>query len=90
MSLNAVNADLPVLGLETPDNSTVVVKLAFPDSSILSILAWGWILNIVPVEAEDKFDTRQEMRGSGPWLLSEYQPSQGLGLPAQPELVHGG
>src|SRR4029079_8285069 len=64
--LNSVSKDLPVLGLTTPDASTIVVRLAFPDSAILSMLAWGWFLNILPVEAGGKFDSRAEMRRVGP------------------------
>ncbi len=75
--LNAKNKDLPVLGLETPDANTVVVKLAFPDSSILSMLAWGWFLNVMPVEADGKFDTRVDMRGTGPWMMTKLERSVG-------------
>src|SRR5436190_14616369 len=68
--LNSVSKDLPVLSLTTPDATTIVVKLAFPDSAILSMLAWGWFLNIMPVEADGKFDPRADMRGSGPWMMT--------------------
>ena len=29
----------------------------------------------MPKEAEDKFDPKQDMRGSGPWMLDRYEPS---------------
>ena len=75
--LNSVSPDLPVESVTTPDSSTVVVNLAFPDSSILSMLAWAWFLNVVPVEASGQFDIKQDMRGSGPWMLTRYEPSVG-------------
>lgn len=75
--LNSVSPDMPVTGLSTPDDETVVLELAFPDSEVMGLLAWGWFLNIVPVEADGGFDIRQDMRGSGPWILTSYQPSQG-------------
>jgi peptide/nickel transport system substrate-binding protein len=75
--LNSVSSDLSVLDLTTPDDSTIVVDLAFPDSSILSMLAWSYFLNIIPVEAESQFDIKQDMRGSGPWMMTEYRPSIG-------------
>jgi len=82
--LNSLNKDLPVLGIETPDASTVVVKLAFPDSSILSMLAWGWFLNVMPVEADGKFDTRVEMRGTGPWMMTKLERSLGWSYQRNP------
>jgi len=31
----------------------------------------------MPVEAEGKFDVKQEMRGSGPWVMTKFEPSVG-------------
>jgi ABC-type transport system substrate-binding protein len=82
--LNSVSKDLPVLGLTTPDASTIVVRLAFPDSAILSMLAWGWFLNVMPVEADGKFEPRSEMRGSGPWMMTDFKPSASWTYRANP------
>jgi peptide/nickel transport system substrate-binding protein len=73
---NAAEQSAPIQDVTAPDSSTIVFKLAFPSASILSNLAFP--LNgafIYPVEAEDKFDPRQDMRGSGQWMLQQYQPS---------------
>jgi ABC-type transport system substrate-binding protein len=58
----------PIDSLSTPDNNTVVLKLAFPYGGINEAMAY-WYLYITPVEAEDKFSVKQEARGSGPFLL---------------------
>jgi ABC-type transport system substrate-binding protein len=73
--VNSINPDAPVESLSFPDNRTAVVKLASPHSAILKMLAYPWYLSIMPVEAESKFDFRQEMRGTGPWMLTNYTPS---------------
>jgi peptide/nickel transport system substrate-binding protein len=88
--LNSLNKDLPVVGLDTPDSNTVVVKLAHPDASIMSMLAWGWFLNIMPVEADGKFDPRTEMRGSGPWMMTDLQRSLGWSYKKNPNWYRAG
>jgi ABC-type transport system substrate-binding protein len=75
--LNSVDPNSPVETMTTPDSSTVVFKLAFPLGAILAQLADSWLISIVPVEAEDKYDLKQEMRGTGPWMLMKYTPSVG-------------
>lgn len=72
---NEFSPDAAIKTFEAPDNSTVVVKLAFPYAPIhMLIAAWRYIV-VMPVEAEDKFDIRNDMRGSGAWRLKEYQRS---------------
>jgi peptide/nickel transport system substrate-binding protein len=73
---NEVNKNAPVASLTTPDDRTIVMKLAFPSPSLLPNLAFN--LNspfIYPVEADGKYDPNAEMRGSGPWMLEKYTPS---------------
>jgi ABC-type transport system substrate-binding protein len=55
----------PIVGFETPDASTVVFKLAYPHAPFLPYLTWNRILTVMPTEAEDKFDAKTDMRGSG-------------------------
>jgi peptide/nickel transport system substrate-binding protein len=69
------NPDAPVLSFETPDASTVVFKLAYPHAPFLPYLTWNRILTVMPTEAEDKFDAKTDMRGSGAWRLKEYRGS---------------
>ncbi len=74
---NAIAPDAPVLSVSAPDARTAVFKLAFPAPDVLGALATpsnGYFF-IVPKEADGGFDTRRELRGSGPWYQSEYQPS---------------
>ncbi len=65
----------PVTDMQAVDKRTIVVKLKEPDSSALQLLASARIFFVVPREAEDKFDSRNEVRGSGPFLLDKYTPS---------------
>ena len=76
---NKKNPASPVDSFSTPDNRTVVVKLAFPYAPILKMLSdHRYLVVIQPTEADGKFDARVEMRGSGPWMLSKWQPSVGF------------
>jgi ABC-type transport system substrate-binding protein len=74
---NEVNPDAPISSLTTPDDSTIVVKLAYPQSFLLGILArnFGAKLNMVPKETDTTFDIRRDMIGTGAYMLSNYQPS---------------
>jgi ABC-type transport system substrate-binding protein len=74
---NSLNPDNALLSWSAPDKSTVLIKLAFPDPGFEAMLAQtsSSYLHIVPTEAEDKFDLRNEQRGSGPYMLAEYVPS---------------
>lgn len=71
----ARNPAAAVTSLQTPDARTVVLKLAYPWADLLEALAYNWFLYLMPVEAEDKFNPRSDMRGTGPFMLSRYQPS---------------
>ena len=75
--LNSLAPDSPVLSFTTPDSSTMVMKLAFPMGAILRQFAYAFLLYLTPVESEDKFDLKQEMRGTGPWLMNKFTPSVG-------------
>jgi ABC-type transport system substrate-binding protein len=73
---NEVSPTAPITSITTPDDKTVLIKLAFPSPSILPNLAFG--LNgafIYPIEADGKFDPAKDMRGSGRWMLDKYEPS---------------
>ncbi|HLF79345.1 MAG TPA: ABC transporter substrate-binding protein, partial [Dehalococcoidia bacterium] len=75
--VNAVVPDAPVTGVTFPDASTAVFKLAFPFGAFLHSIGYSWHFVVMPVEAEGKFDVKQEMRGSGPWVMTKFEPSVG-------------
>lgn len=72
---NEANPTAPIISMTAPDQQTIVAKLKFPYSPLLPMLGYHWYLVIQPTEAEDKFNAKQDMRGSGPWLLEKYSPS---------------
>ncbi len=74
-----------VESLTAPDNSTIVAKLAFPTAAWQMLFSYGRYLVIQPREGEDKIDLRQDMRGSGAWTLTSYQPSVGFEWRKNPE-----
>jgi len=62
----------PVGSLTTPDSQTVVIKLAEPYGAINELLSYVY-LYVSPIEAEDKFDPKSQARGSGPFILENWQ-----------------
>ncbi len=78
LAYSSDNQSSPVESIVATDRRTVLVKLKAPDSSILQLLASARIFFVVPREAEGGFDSRNEVRGYGPWLLEEYVPSARL------------
>ncbi len=80
----------PVESVSTPDNKTVVFKLKQPDASILPLLAYNRNFYIMPKEAEGGFDARKDIRGAGPWLLSQSTPSAGRTWKKNPEYYNKG
>lgn len=64
----------PVESISKIDARTVQYKLAFPWGPLIKTFAHGNHL-IQPKEAESQFNPKTDPRGSGPWMLSEWQPS---------------
>ena len=64
----------PIVSVTAIDKTTVQYSLAFPWSPLFATLAHGRHV-IQPVEAEDQYDPRTDVRGSGPWMLESYEPS---------------
>ena len=62
--------------VEYPDASTVAFTLKAPNAAFLDILADANLLQIMPTEAEGKFDPAKLMIGSGPWIFDSYTPSE--------------
>jgi ABC-type transport system substrate-binding protein len=72
-----LNPDAPVESVSYPDDNTVVMKLAFKTGGLLKMLGTIYYFAILPIEADGQFDIRQEMRGSGAWMMTKYEPSIG-------------
>ncbi|MGE0056625.1 MAG: ABC transporter substrate-binding protein [Dehalococcoidia bacterium] len=69
-----LGAGAAVESVSTPNASTVVFKLKQPDASVLGLFASDRHFYVMPKEAEAGFDPRIEMRGYGPWLLTDNRP----------------
>jgi peptide/nickel transport system substrate-binding protein len=72
---NKRNKDAPIESMTAPDDRTLVVKLATPDASVVTMLASASHLFILPKEADGGFDAKGETRGSSAWFLEQYRPS---------------
>jgi ABC-type transport system substrate-binding protein len=72
--LNSISPTGFVSSMEYPDASTIVINLAFPYGPFPDAMAFYPYFNIMPMEADSGFDPRSEMRGSGPFRLTEFQP----------------
>ena len=60
--------------LESPDEQTVVIKLARPHAPLMSLLANPSYLWIFPQEADGGYQPEREQIGSGPFILQSVQP----------------
>lgn len=69
-----------IVSIETPDDATVVIGLASPDASIMSIFTKRGF-SIVPREVVDELgDLRQNPVGTGPFAYSEFVPNSHVHL----------
>ncbi len=85
---NSVNPSAPILSMTASDSQTLVLKTAFPDSTVLSLIATGdkggELFQVLPKEADGGFNIKEEMRGTGPFYLSDYRPSTGFSYKRNP------
>lgn len=65
----------PFISMEAPDATTVVVKVAYPYAPANIMLGYLDFMSLMPVEAEDKFDPKKDVRGSAAWRIKDYLPS---------------
>jgi peptide/nickel transport system substrate-binding protein len=66
-----------VTSIKAIDDMTVQIKLKAPSAGLFAAAAFigSGRFNIVPREAEDKFDLRREAHGAGYFQLESYTPS---------------
>jgi peptide/nickel transport system substrate-binding protein len=72
---NSKSPSAPITQVLAPDSKTVVLKLAFPYVPLIATLTRALNMWILPAESDGKFDPKLDVRGAGPWLLSQYKPS---------------
>jgi peptide/nickel transport system substrate-binding protein len=82
---NSVDPDAPIIRMETPDANTVVIKSAFPYGPLMNQLGFRKFLQLMPVESDGGFNTKETMRGTGTWRLKSYQPSVGFEYEKNPD-----
>ena len=86
---NSVNPVAPILSVTATDPRTVVVKLKEPVVYTLGIFAsygsFSGQVVIVPKEADSGFDMRNDMIGTGPFVLADYKPSTSFTLKRNPD-----
>ncbi|MPZ49402.1 MAG: hypothetical protein GEU75_08925 [Dehalococcoidia bacterium] len=73
----------PITTVETPDDRTVVMKFAFPYSPIIELLSSHQHFYVMP--RDDNFNFQGDMRGSGPYFLESFRPSQGITYNKNPD-----
>ena len=88
--LNSKNEAGPILSLNTVNNETVVVKLAFPYAPILEVFAYYSYLWVMPKEADGQIDLRSQTRGSGPFFLEKWEPGIGIEYRKNPDWYEKG
>ncbi len=84
---NDVNSAAPVLSMEAPDASTIVLKLARPHSPLEGTLANGSVsyFYILPKEgADDDSLLKTYQFGNGPFYIDQHDPSVRLVLKKNP------
>jgi ABC-type transport system substrate-binding protein len=86
---NTVSPEAPLLSYSAPDRSTIVMKLKDPVSYMANWFAdFGSFTGLVimfPREADGGFDLRNEIIGTGPYMLKEHTPSVSFTLVKNPE-----
>ena len=65
----------PIESISSPDGKTIVFKMKKPDSSIIQLFGDWSGFYMMPRESDKDFDARKVVRGHGPWMLEEYEPS---------------
>ncbi|HXH21927.1 MAG TPA: ABC transporter substrate-binding protein [Dehalococcoidia bacterium] len=81
---NKANPDAPVMSATAIDERTVQFRLAFPFAILEPLLASNEDLYIQPQEADGGFDPKSTVRGSGAYMVTNYQQSLSLSYRKNP------
>jgi peptide/nickel transport system substrate-binding protein len=84
---NSANPNAPVLSVTAVDPRTISIKLKEPVVYLLAALAATTSGKpiIVPKEADDTFEIRRDMIGTGPYMLDKYTTSVGFTWKRNPD-----
>jgi peptide/nickel transport system substrate-binding protein len=86
---NSASPEAPVLSTTSPDRSTVVIKLKDPVAYMPNWFAdfgsFTGLIIMYPKETESTFDVRQDIIGTGPFMLKEHTPSVNFTLARNPD-----
>jgi len=85
LAYSEANPGSPVESVTAPDSKTVVIKMHAPDASLLQLFASNVIFYVLPREADGGFDSRQDIRGHGPYILEDYKASAFFGWKKNPD-----
>jgi peptide/nickel transport system substrate-binding protein len=84
LASNEASPQAPVLSVTATDSRTISIKLKEPLVYALELFAsfgsFTGNIVMVPKEADNGLDLRRDMVGTGPYFLSNYQPSIGFTL----------
>jgi len=86
---NKKSPDAPVLSMTAPDARTLVIKLKEPVVYVANYFGGfgsftGQVM-MYPKETASSFDTRNDMIGHGPFMLTGHTPSVGFTLKRNPD-----
>jgi peptide/nickel transport system substrate-binding protein len=75
----------PVESATVIDPRTIQFKLHAPDASIVQLFTTAILFFVMPKESDGGFDPKKDVRGYGPFLLQDYQPSVGFTWKKNPD-----
>jgi peptide/nickel transport system substrate-binding protein len=81
---NEVTPTAPIESITAIDDHTISIKLVRPNATILALLSRDFAGDFHILPKEDGIDFRQPFAGSGPWYVTDYEPSVGANLQKNP------
>jgi peptide/nickel transport system substrate-binding protein len=85
--VNSANPDAPVVSFTATDRSTAVMKLKEPTVYLLALFAPTTVgkMVIIPKETDSTFNLATDLIGTGPYVMTSYQPSIGINFEKFPD-----
>src|SRR5262249_11672812 len=84
---NAANPNAPVLSITATDARTAVMKLSEPIVYVLGLFSSNATGNVVmvPKETDSTFNINTDMIGTGPFVMTKYNPSVSFSFARHPD-----